>query len=434
VAAIRDFCERLWNGEVDTVFEAHPVATPWNDRRAEELADGILYYKGISAVTALDTGDSLVLLDTGARNDADPLYREVRAWRPDRPLAAAIFSHHHVDHVFGVARFDEEAAERRSPRPRVYGHETIPWHFDRYRRTLGWNAAINRRQFDRPGIAIDAGMPWPADFRRPDVLFPDRLSFREGDLTFDLTHDRGETEDAVWTWVPERKLLAPGDLFIWAVPNAGNPQKVQRWCGEWAAGLREMASLGAEVMVPGHGWPVFGRDRIRLALTDTAGLLDSIEGQVLALMNQGASLDTVLHSVKVPEEALAKPYLRPVYDHPQFIVRNVWRLYGGWHDGEPDNLLPAPRADLAREWLALAGGLAPVLRRAEQLLDAGDTRLACHLVEFAALAEPASSEAHDLRSKVYEARAAEQTASMARNIFRYAAASSREGKRDGFSG
>ena len=121
-------------------------------------------------------------------------------------------------------------------------------------------------------------------------------------------------------------------------------------------------------------------------------------------MNAGAPLDRVLHEVKMPEHLLAKPYLRPVYDHPQFILRNIWRLYGGWYDGEPDNLLPAPRAEQAREWVALAGGIDKVLARAAALKAEGNLRLACHVVEFAVLAEPASKEAHALRAEIYAAR------------------------------
>ena len=92
----------------------------------------------------------------------------------------------------------------------------------------------------------------------------------------------------------------------------------------------------------------------------------------------------------MPAHLRDQPYLRPVYDHPQFLVRNIWRLYGGWYDGEPDNLLPAPRAEQAREWMALAGGLDRVLARAAELRAAGNLRLACHLVEMAVVAEPAS--------------------------------------------
>jgi len=214
------------------------------------------------------------------------------------------------------------------------------------------------------------------------------------------------------------------------VPNAGNPQKVQRWCGEWAAALREMAALGAETMIPGHGIPIFGADRVREALGDTAELLESLEGQVLALMNEGATLDRVLHEVVMPERLMEKPYLRPVYDHPQFLLRNIWRLYGGWYDGEPDNLLPAPRAQQAKAWVELAGGVDRVLQKARELVAAGDARLACHLVEYAVLAEPASKDAHAVRSEVYAARSKEQTSSMARNILNHAALASAQGKRD----
>jgi alkyl sulfatase BDS1-like metallo-beta-lactamase superfamily hydrolase len=430
MAGIREQSERLWNGELDTVFEHHPVTSPYNDRRAEELEPGILYLKGTAGVTTLDSGDGLVMLDTGGRREAETIYREVRSWRETR-LAGAVFSHHHVDHVYGVAPFDTEAAEKGLPGPVVYGHEAIPAHFDRYRKTSGWNNAINRRQL-MPGaeVADHRGFQWGQPTRLPDVTYRDGISFRQGDLTFELTHTRGETEDATWTWVPERRLLATGDLFIWAVPNAGNPQKVQRWIGEWAAGLRQMAALGAELLVPGHGLPIFGADRIKIALLDTAAFLESIESQVLALMNTGASLDTVLHEVKVPGDLLDKPYLRPVYDHPQFLIRNVWRLYGGWYEGEPDRLLPAPRREEAREWVALAGGVEGVLSRARQLLSEGNARLAAHLVEGAAIAEPGNAKAHELRSEIYEARASEQTSQMARNIFRYAASSSRIGKRD----
>src|SRR4030095_10703430 len=108
--------------------------------------------------------------------------------------------------------------------------------------------------------------------------------------------------------------------------NAGNPQKVQRYPREWALALRQMARVDAEVMAPGHGVPIFGRERIQHAAGETAELLESLSDQVLALMNQGERLDTILHSVKTPEHLLERPYLRPVYDDPAFVIRNLWRL------------------------------------------------------------------------------------------------------------
>jgi alkyl sulfatase BDS1-like metallo-beta-lactamase superfamily hydrolase len=425
MTSIRELAERHWEGEGDLVHEHHPVQAV-NHRGAEELDDGVLYIKSIASVSALDTGDGLVMLDTGGWFDVDHVYDSVRGWRAEEPMAAAVYSHHHVDHVFGTKRFEEEAATEGWASPVVYAHEAMPEHFDRYVKTAGWNSAINTRQF---GFGLDR-LPFPTEFRHPDVTYSDRTTFERGELTFELRHARGETDDATWTWVPERKILHPGDLFIWAVPNAGNPQKVQRYLSDWATALREMASLGPEVMLAGHGLPIFGRDRIVAALTDTADLLDSIEDQTLALMNEGKNLDQVLHQVEVPAHLMEKPYLRPVYDHPQFLVRNVWRRYGGWYDGEPDNLLPAPRAQQAREWVGLAGGVGAVLDRVRALVDEGDLRLACHLLEFAVLAEPGSREAHEVRAEVYRARSAQQESSMARNILGHAAISSEHGVRD----
>ena len=103
------------------------------------------------------------------------------------------------------------------------------------------------------------------------------------------------------TWQADARVLCCGDLFIWASPNAGNPQKVQRYPAEWAEALRRMVALDAEFLLPGHGFPVVGADRVRQALTDTADLLDSLVDQTLALMNAGARLDEAIHTVRPPE-------------------------------------------------------------------------------------------------------------------------------------
>ena len=59
--------------------------------------------------------------------------------------------------------------------------------------------------------------------------------------------------------------------------------------------------------------------------------------------------------MRAPDHLLDKPYLGPIYDEPEFVVRNIWRLFGGWYDGDPSHLKPAPAASFAAEIASLAG-------------------------------------------------------------------------------
>src|SRR5918993_3960651 len=152
-----------------------------------------------------------------------------------------------------------------------------------------------------------------------------------------------------------------------------------------------MAALRPELLLPGHGWPIAGAERIQEALGDTADLLDHLVDETLAMMNAGARLDDIVHTVRAPDHLLDRPYLRPVYDEPEFVVRSVWRLYGGWYDGNPAHLKPAPDAALAAELASLAGGAGALVDRAEALASAGDLRLAGPLGELAGHAAPAAA-------------------------------------------
>ena len=72
------------------------------------------------------------MLDAGHIIDIERAYEEIRKWRPNEPLVAAIFTHHHVDHIFAVEKFDEEALSDGNDRPTVYANKLMPEHFDRY--------------------------------------------------------------------------------------------------------------------------------------------------------------------------------------------------------------------------------------------------------------------------------------------------------------
>jgi len=409
---VRDLAEGLWSGELDPA-EHHPFAPLLE---LEPIGDRTAFVSSFANATAFDTDEGLLLVDTGSFLLARQVHGAVRSFTA-RPLHTAVYTHGHVDHCFGVELYEGEQQRR----ARVVAHERVPARFERYALTRGYNACINARQFQTPPS-------WPESFRAPDVTYATSLDLEVGGERFELRHAMGETDDATWVWVPSRAVVCVGDLFIWATPNAGNPQKVQRYPREWAQALRAIAALPAETMCPGHGPPIFGRDRVRQALLETAELLESLVAQALRAMNEGARLDDVLAAVRAPEHLLARPYLRPIYDEPEFVVRNVWRLYGGWWDGNPARLKPARDRALAREMAALAGGARALAERAARLADEGELALACHLAESAWLADPADERVARIRTETYTRRMRAETSLMARGVY-FAAA--RESDPDG---
>jgi glyoxylase-like metal-dependent hydrolase (beta-lactamase superfamily II) len=402
---IRDVAEGLWTGALDPA-ENHPF-TPLLD--VEPVAARTAFVSSFANATAFETDAGLVLVDTGSFLLFAQVHEHVRAFSK-APLHTAVYTHGHVDHCFGVERYEEA-----QPSPaRVVAHERVPARFERYRLTSGYNACINARQFG-------AAPSWPETYRAPDVVYRDALDLDVGGERFELRHAMGETDDATWVWVPSRAVVCVGDLFIWASPNAGNPQKVQRYPREWAQALRRVAELPAETMCPGHGPPIFGRDRIRRALVETAELLEALVDGTLAVMNGGGLLEDALATVRAPAHLLERPYLRPIYDEPEFVVRNVWRLYGGWWDGDPSHLKPARSAALAAEIASLAGGARRLADRAVALAGQGELAVACHLAETAWRAAPGDRGIAAVRSDVYARRARTEASLMARRIFRAAA-------------
>lgn len=409
--AIRELAERQWAGTSDEIFSPHA-----SFRGLEEYQPGLAFIAAFGNAIALSTDEGLVLIDTSGPLNGFAVRGAIRAsFCPSRSLHTAIYTHGHVDHVMGLYAFLSEERPAGAPPLRVVSHANVPLRFDRYKRSAGYNGHINARQFRLP-------VPfWPTEYRYPDEVYTSAHTLRIGGEELRLYHARGETDDHTFVHLPERRVVCTGDLFIWASPNCGNPQKAQRYAFEWAQALRRMQELRCELLLPGHGPPIEGAERVAQALSETAELLETLHDQTLSLMNEGAPLDVILRKVRAPEELLRRPYLRPVYDEPTFIVRNIWRGYGGWWDGNPAHLKPAGEDRLAAEVAALSGGAAVLIERARALSDAGEHALACHLAEWAGRAAASDPLVRELRAAIYRRRAESETSLMARSLYQHAA-------------
>ena len=126
--------------------------------------------------------------------------------------------------------------------------------------------------------------------------------------------------------------------------------------------------------------------------------------------------------MRAPPDLLERPYLRPVYDEPEFVVRTVWRLYGGWYDGNPAHLKPAPDAALA----ARAGGAG---RRARGCWPTGPQALAAPATcawpatwpSWPPRPRPTTPASTGSRAEVFARRAGEELSTMSKGVFSWAA-------------
>src|SRR5439155_10749234 len=96
---VLEFADRLWRGEAD----AAGLITVSNE--LTEVADRTGCVWSMSNVSAFGVDGGVVLVDTGSAFMAGNIHGAVRGWTRE-PVTDAIYSHGHIDHVFGILAFE----------------------------------------------------------------------------------------------------------------------------------------------------------------------------------------------------------------------------------------------------------------------------------------------------------------------------------------
>ena len=77
-----------------------------------EIQPGLGFVDAFANSAAIDTDDGLVVVDTSGMFQAKSVHETMRRWSGSR-LDTAIFTHGHIDHVFGVELYEAEARAER---------------------------------------------------------------------------------------------------------------------------------------------------------------------------------------------------------------------------------------------------------------------------------------------------------------------------------
>ncbi|HUG06866.1 MAG TPA: MBL fold metallo-hydrolase [Candidatus Limnocylindria bacterium] len=202
-----------------------------------------------------------------------------------------LFTHGHGDHVLGGSALPDAV---------VFAHADAERHIRAQIPTWASAASVTPAELTSR-LAL------------PVVTFTGELAFDLGGRHVRVLQTPGHAPGAVCVFVPEDGVLFGGDTVVTGIPPVfrdGDSRTLEHT-------LRELAGLGAAVLVPGHGAVVIGADRVREAMLWAADYLARVRERVSAALGQ-SDAETIVRTA-APYEALIGDRL------PSDRHRMVWR-------------------------------------------------------------------------------------------------------------
>jgi cyclase len=290
----------------------------------EKVAEGVYcavsresaYYVANSAVIVGD--ESVLVVDSGATpSTARDLIQAVRSVS-DRPIRYLVDSHYHFDHTFGNAAFPRDAI--------LIGHEAtrtllakeaprgctdcsyldgIPARIERLQKEAATEPDTSKRaaaaaqaaslEAYRKETATLVSLP-------PRLTFSDRLSVDLGNREAQILFlGRGHTRGDVVVFLPRERVVCTGDFFNGYLGYMGDA-----YVDEWADSLDQLARLDFDTVVPGHGTPFRGKQKIapvQACLRDLWRQARDLEGEGVSADAAASRIDLRAHAAEFPSLA-----------------------------------------------------------------------------------------------------------------------------------
>ncbi|MFN7999472.1 MAG: alkyl sulfatase dimerization domain-containing protein [Acidobacteriota bacterium] len=375
---------------------------------------------GGANVTMIVGRDGVIIVDTMESVDAAKnILAEFRKLT-DKPVKAIVYTHNHTDHTMGVKAFTTEE-DVKAGKVDIYAHETMM-------NTVISNASViapilGLRSAYSFGVMLETGPEGKINqglgpqmvfgqrsFIAPTKTFKDALDVEVAGVKLRLIYAPSETDDEIIVWLPDQKLLQTAEVIQGETfPNLHTIRgTAYRDPVKWFKTIDLMRRLGAEHLVPSHGRPVSGKDKVEDLLTAYRDAIQYVHDQTVRQMNKGLTPDEIAEVVaQLPPHLANHPWLGEFYGTVKHSVRQIYQGYLGWFNGDPTTLDPTPRAEQAKRYVALMGGRDAVLKAAQTAADNGDHQWAAELLTHLIRLNPNDQEAckrkaHALRQLAYK--------------------------------
>ena len=224
----------------------------------------------------------------------------------------------------------------------------------------------------------------PRNHVEPTITFLDRYDFELGGVAFELFATPGETPDALSVWMPKYKAAFVGDLMYDSFPNIYTLRGTQpRWALDYVNSLNKVLALDAEILLPSHGLPLVGKEKIKQAVTKYRDAIQYVHDETVKGMNEGKDVFTLMREIKLPPEL----DVGETYGKVSWSVRGIYDGYVGWFDMNPATMFALAQRGRRR------AGRTGRRRRASggplvKLIEAGDPVKALRFADAALAQEP----------------------------------------------
>ena len=362
------------------------------DRPANKVHEKIYQASGFGNTFMVLTDAGNVIIDTSLPDMAERHHKNLRKVS-EAPTRYIIFTHAHEDHTSGAPLWKE-------PDTQVIAQRLFTEMREYQDRFGEFFARRNAAQFGFDEQRVLDAVRKPRPRVEPTILFDEQYEFELGGTKFELSHTPGETYDHLTVWLPQIKAAFVGDNFYASFPNMYTLRGTRpRWALDYIHSLDKVLSLKPEILLPSHGDPITGAEKVAAALMRYRDAIQYVHDETVRGMNAGKDVFTLMRDIKLPADL----DVGDAYGKVSWSVRGIYDGYVGWFDGDPAAMYSQSPQEGDVELVRLAGGAEPVAKRAQALVDGGQVVEGLRLAGAALAAEPGNAAAKKAREAALKA-------------------------------